>query len=129
MIHIIKLKFIFPYSPILNQRVRMKMRIFSTHYRQLPQIHLQHLVFSSTPSNLNTRIGKNGTVWSSFSSLQGKIRSHNIINKRLHGVRASDIYTTKDAFSVKTLLKKLRCVQTFRVDGSQYKMLYKKTNC
>ena len=56
--------------------------------------------FSLTLSDLITRTGKDGTVWSSFSAPQGKIRSHNIINTRLHGVRASDIYTPKDAFQI-----------------------------
>ena len=56
--------------------------------------------FSLTPSNLNTGTGKNGTVWSSFSSQQGRIRSHYIINARLHGVCASEIYTPKDAFQI-----------------------------
>ena len=56
--------------------------------------------FSLTPSDLNTRAGKDGTVWSSFSSPLGKIRSRNIVNTRLHGVRASDIYTQKDAFQI-----------------------------
>ena len=55
---------------------------------------------SLTPSDLNTRTGKDGTVWNSFSSPQGRIRSHNIINTRLHGVRASDIYTPKDASQI-----------------------------
>ena len=53
-----------------------------------------------TPSDLNTRTGKDGTVWSSFSSPQGRMRSRNIINTRLHGVCASDIYTPNDAFQI-----------------------------
>ena len=56
--------------------------------------------FSLAPSDLNTRTGKDGTVWSSFLSPQGRIRSHNIINTRLHGVCASDIYIPKDAFLI-----------------------------
>ena len=44
--------------------------------------------FSLTTSDLNTRTGKDETFWSSFSSPRGRIRSLNIINTRLHGVRA-----------------------------------------
>ena len=56
--------------------------------------------FSFTPSDLNTQTRKDGTVWSSFSSPLGRIRSQNIIKTRLHGVCASDIYTPKDAFQI-----------------------------
>ena len=56
--------------------------------------------FSLTPSDLNTLAGKDGTVWSSFSSPQGRFSSHNIINTRLHRVRASNIYTPKDASQI-----------------------------
>ena len=56
--------------------------------------------FSLTLSDLNTRRGKHGTVCSLFSSPQGRNRSHKIINTRLHGVHASDIYTPKDAFQI-----------------------------
>ena len=38
--------------------------------------------FSLTPSDLNTRTGKEGIVWSSFSSPQGRIRSHNIVEEK-----------------------------------------------
>ena len=48
----------------------------------------------------NTRTGKDGSVWSSSSSLQGRFRSHNIIHTRLHRVSKSGIYTPKDAFQV-----------------------------
>ena len=57
-------------------------------------------VFSLTPSDLNTRTGKDGTGRSSFSSPQGKIRSHNTINARLQGVLASEIYTPKNAYQI-----------------------------
>ena len=88
--------------------------------------------FWLTPSDLNTRTGKDGTVWSSFSSPQGRMRSHNIINTRLHGVCASDIYSPKDAFQFffsEKFVEEISCVHTCKVDGSlRNGMLYKKTN-
>ena len=54
----------------------------------------------STMPAMNTRTGKDGSVWSSSSSPQGRFRSHNIIHTRLHRVSKSEIYTPKDAFQV-----------------------------
>ena len=55
---------------------------------------------SSILPDTSARTGKEGTVWSSLSSPQGRIRSHNVINTRLHRVHNSDIYTPKDAFRI-----------------------------
>ena len=87
--------------------------------------------FALTPSDLNTRTGKDGTVWSSFLSPQGRIRSHNIITQGytefVH--QTFTLQTTLfRSFLVKTSLKKLCCVQTCRVDGFlRNGMLYQKT--
>ena len=54
----------------------------------------------STMPAMNTRTGKDGSVWSSSSSPKGRFRSHNIIHTRLHRVSKSGIYTPKDAFQV-----------------------------
>ena len=88
--------------------------------------------FSLTPSDLNIRMGKNGTVWSSFSSPHGRIRSHNTTNTRFHGVRASDIYTPKDAFQIffsENIVEEIMLCTNLQGDGSlRNGMLYKKTN-
>ena len=74
----------------------------------------------STMPAMNTRTEKDGSVWSSSSSPQGRFRSHNIIHTRLHRVSKSGIYTSKDAFQVflvMILLKKFCYVPTCKDDG------------
>ena len=51
---------------------------------------------SASDRNLWTR--KDVTFWSSFSSLEGRFRSHNIIRTKLQTFQSSEICTPKDAF-------------------------------
>ena len=55
---------------------------------------------SVQPSEMDSRSGKNGTYWSSTTSPQGRLRSHNVIPSRLSTLLSSKVYTPKSAFEL-----------------------------
>ena len=72
---------------------------------------------SAQPSDMDSRTGKDGTYWSSTPSPQGRFRPHNVIRSRISTTLSSEVYTSKSAFellSLIALLRKYCCVQTFK---------------